>query len=109
MNLKKTVVVFSSRVPKKTTFIPRKVSSFVPKKIVKRARAVAATAQMVPLADIHLYSLTSTDLFTFYATRAFLTTHAPLLFMYRGILRLPWTYSAYFLLFVSVFKSLLEI
>ena len=59
-------------------------------------------------ADIHLYSLTSTDLFSFYATRAFLTTHLPLMIMYRGVIRLPWAYTSAFTLFVSAVNCALE-
>lgn len=111
MNLKKPLVSVSSL---KTAFPKKKACSVVPSKKTafpkKRKRmTTTAVAQMVPLADIHLYSLTSTDLFAFYATRSFLTVHAPLLFMYRGFFQLPWSLSAYLLLFVSVFKSLAEI
>jgi len=120
MNLKKPVVVVcTSRVPKKIALLSsfKKASSFVPqwkpafpKEKRKRITTTTTTAQlMVPLEDIHLYSLTSIDLFAFYATRSFLTAHAPLLFMYRGVFQLPWGVSAYLLLFVSVFKSIVEL
>jgi len=106
---------YSTRKPvffaKKTAFVPPQKKSFVFKtnKYKLNEKSVTKRAALpVPLEDVHLYALTSADLFAFYATRAFVTTHAPVLLMYRGVFRLPWTISAFFLLFVSVFKCFLE-
>lgn len=92
---------------------PTLSSSFLPHKRLPRVHRGAVQTPVVPraivsAADIHLYSLTATDLFSFYATRAFITTHLPLMIMYRGVLRLPWAYTSAFTLFISALKCALE-
>lgn len=106
MNFKIKPFIRSSGYRNTMGFVSRRVPS--PLVVNKKRTKTVTTAALVPLSDIHWYSMTSTDLFAFYATHAFLTTHAPLLLMYRGFFQLPWTISANLLLFVSVFKSISE-